>query len=125
MIEYNTIRTSTKAHVAYRNAFKNAVAEGQKSQILEDLAAYLKSVSGTKLRWMKSSPRELAFRFFGFKREGAVWGVANFRTFKLVLCRHADVAAQIWKIGTHSSIKIKTHKQAHYGPFLFEHYTKT
>ena len=78
MIEYNKCRTSTKAHIAYRNILKTAILEGQKiqnSEGLEKLAAYLKSVSGTKLRWMQSSPRELAFRFFGFKREGLVWAL--------------------------------------------------
>ena len=98
MIEYNKSRKSTKAHIAYRNAFKNAVAEGQKIQNLEKLAAYLKSVSGTKLRWMQSSPRELAFRFFGFKREGEVWALHTSKPSNL-----SYIVMQTWR---HKSGKV-------------------
>ena len=98
MIEYNKSRTSTKAHIAYRNIFQNAILEGQKIQDLENLASFLKNVSGAKLRWMKSSPRELAFRFFGFKREGEVWALHTSKPSNL-----SYIVMQTWR---HKSGKV-------------------
>lgn len=97
MIEY-TSRTSTKAHIAYRNILQNAILEGQKIQNLEKLANFLKNVSGAKLRWMQSSPRELAFRFFGFKREGEVWALHT--------SKHSNLSYIVMQTWRHKSGKL-------------------